>query len=129
MFITLLPFIESTLIDEIIVVLAEEDSNTFQDEIKSLSSSKIIKVANGGPTRQESVYNGLIQADESSDLICIHDAVRPFVNEKLIKKSLEIINDHDGVILALPSFDTIKKVFDNQIVETLPSRQQVISRF
>ena len=60
LFVTLLPFIESTLIDEIIVVLAEEDSNTFQDEIKSLSSSKIIKVVNGGATRQESVYNGLI---------------------------------------------------------------------
>ena len=123
MFVTLLPFIESTLIDEIIVVLAEEDSNTFQDEIKSLSSSKIIKVVNGGATRQESVYNGLIKTDESSDLICIHDAVRPFVNEKLIRKSLEIINDHDGVILALPSSDTIKKVFDNQIIETLPRKE------
>ena len=55
------PFIDSTLINEIIVVLAEEDSNTFEDEIKSLSSSKIIKVVNGGATRQESVYNGLIK--------------------------------------------------------------------
>ena len=71
------------------MVLTEEDSNKFHDEIKSLRSSKPIKVVNGGESRQQSVYNGLVQADESSDLICIHDAVRPFVNEKLIKKSLE----------------------------------------
>jgi 2-C-methyl-D-erythritol 4-phosphate cytidylyltransferase len=120
LFITLQTFIDSSLIDEIIVVLTEEDSNKFHDEIKSLRSSKPIKVVNGGESRQQSVYNGLVQADESSNLICIHDAVRPFVNETLIKKSLDIINNHDGVILALPSSDTIKKVFQNQILETLP---------
>ena len=102
------------------MVLTKEDSNKFHDKIKSLSTTKRIKVVNGGKTRQQSVYNGLVQADESSDLICIHDAVRPFVNEKLIQKSLEIINNHDGVILALPSSDTIKKVFQNQIMETIP---------
>ena len=105
------------------MVLTKEDSNKFHDKIKSLSTTKRIKVVNGGKTRQQSVYNGLVQADDSSDLICIHDAVRPFVNEELIKKSLEIINDHDGVILALPSSDTIKKVFDNQIIETLPRKE------
>ena len=123
MFITLQTFIDSSLIEEIIVVLTEEDSNKFHDEIESLNSSKRIKVVNGGKTRQQSVYNGLVQADESSDLICIHDAVRPFINESLIKKSLDIINNHDGVILALPSFDTIKKVFKNQIMGTLPREE------
>ena len=120
MFVTLLPFIESTLIDEIIVVLAEEDSNTFQDEIKSLSSSKIIKVANGGSTRQESVYNGLLSADESSELICIHDAVRPFIDKNLIYKTFKAIDNHDGVITALPSTDTIKEVIKDQVRATLP---------
>ena len=120
MFITLLPFIESTLIDEIIVVLAEGDSNTFQDEIKSLSSSKIIKVVNGGATRQESVYNGLLSADESSELICIHDAVRPFIDKNLIYKTFKAIDNHDGVITALPSTDTIKEVIKDQVRATLP---------
>jgi len=120
LFITLQTFIDSSLIDEIIVVLTEEDSNKLYDKINSLSTTKRIKIVNGGNSRQQSVYNGLVQADQSSDLICIHDAVRPFVNETLIKKSLDIINNHDGVILALPSSDTIKKVFQNQILETLP---------
>ena len=85
------------------MVLTEEDSNKFHDKIKSLSTTKRIKVVNGGKTRQQSVYNGLVQADESSDLICIHDAVRPFINESLIKKSLDIIDE-----FALKKFDKTK---------------------
>ena len=114
------PFINSELINEIILVISDEDSAQFHKHIKLLELSKPIKVVAGGNTRQQSVYNGLLEADKSSDLICIHDAVRPFVNESLIKKSLDSINDHDGVIVALPSTDTIKKVVDDQILETIP---------
>ena len=114
------PFINSELINEIILVISDEDSAQFHKHIKLLELSKPIKVVTGGNTRQQSVYNGLLEADKSSDLICIHDAVRPFVNESLIKKSLDSINDHDGVIVALPSTDTVKRVVGDQILETIP---------
>ena len=114
------PFINSELINEIILVISDEDSAQFHKHIKLLELSKPIKVVTGGNTRQQSVYNGLLEADKSSDLICIHDAVRPFVNESLIKKSLDSINNHDGVIVALPSTDTVKRVVGDQILETIP---------
>ena len=114
------PFINSELINEIILVISDEDSAQFHKHIKLLELSKPIKVVPGGNTRQQSVYNGLLEADKSSDLICIHDAVRPFVNESLIKKSLDSINNHDGVIVALPSTDTVKRVVGDQILETIP---------
>ena len=100
--VTMQPFINSELINEIILVISDEDSIQFHKDIKLLGLSKSIKVVTGGDTRQESVYNGLLEADKSSDLICIHDAVRPFVNESLIKKALDPIKNHDGVIIALP---------------------------
>ena len=118
--VTMQPFIDSELINEIILVISDEDSIQFHKDIKLLGLSKSIKIVNGGDTRQESVYNGLLEADKSSDLICIHDAVRPFVNESLIKKSLDSINNHDGVIVALPSTDTVKRVVGDQILETIP---------
>ena len=114
------PFINSELINEIILVISDEDSAQFHKHIKLLELSKPIKVVPGGNTRQQSVYNGLLEADKSSDLICIHDAVRPFVNESLIKKALDPIKNHDGVIIALPSTDTIKRVVSDQILETIP---------
>ena len=114
------PFINSELINEIILVISDEDSIQFHKDIKLLGLSKSVKVVTGGDTRQQSVYNGLLEVNNSSDLICIHDAVRPFVNESLIKKSLDSINDHDGVIVALPSTDTVKRVVGDQILETIP---------
>jgi len=118
--VTMQPFINSELINEIILVISDEDSIQFHKDIELLGLSKSIKVVTGGDTRQESVYNGLLEADKSSDLICIHDAVRPFVNESLIKKALDPIKNHDGVIIALPSTDTIKRVVNDQILETIP---------
>ena len=89
-------------------------------EIPDLLSVKKVKVVSGGDTRQQSVFNGLKAADKSSVLICVHDAVRPFVTETLIDKVIQACDQHDGVILAQPSTDTIKKVMNDQILETLP---------
>jgi 2-C-methyl-D-erythritol 4-phosphate cytidylyltransferase len=58
--------------------------------------------------------------DESSEFICVHDAVRPFVSKNLIEKAVTACKDHDGVILALSSTDTIKRVMEDQILETIP---------
>jgi len=120
LFYTLQPFIDSELIDEIVVVVPKEDVSQLDRELRSVISAKPVKVVAGGNTRQNSVQNGLAAADESSELICVHDAVRPFVTEALIQKAVNACSDHDGVIVAQPSTDTVKKVMDDQILETLP---------
>ena len=45
------------------------------------------------------------------------------IRKKLIQKTIEAIDKHDGVILALPSTDTIKEVVADQIIKTLPREQ------
>ena len=117
---TLQPFIQSTLIDEIVVVVAEGDVDQLDRELKSFISSNPIKMVAGGGSRQISVHNGLAAVDESSEFICVHDAVRPFVSKNLIEKAVTACKDHDGVILALSSTDTIKRVMEDQILETIP---------
>ena len=117
---TLQPFIQSTLIDEIVVVVAEGDVDQLDRELKSFISSKPIKMVAGGSSRQISVHNGLAAVDESSEFICVHDAVRPFVSKNLIEKAVTACKDHDGVIVALSSTDTIKRVMEDQILETIP---------
>ena len=120
LFHTLQPFIASELITEIVVVVSKDDVYQVDRELKSTISVKTVKVVSGGDTRQQSVFNGLKAADKSSVLICVHDAVRPFVTETLIDKVIQACDQHDGVILAQPSTDTIKKVMNDQILETLP---------
>ena len=117
---TLRPFIDSELINEIVVVAPENDVQQLSRELKSMISVKSVMVVAGGNTRQKSVFNGLKAASDSSELICVHDAVRPFVTKELIEKAVNACSEHDGVIVAQSSTDTIKKVMDDQIMETLP---------
>ena len=117
---TLRPFVRSKLINEIVVVVTEADLKKVQRKLKSSISSKLVKVVAGGDTRQASVHKGLAVADELSDFICVHDAVRPFVSKELIEYTVDACKHHDGVIVAQPSTDTIKRVIDDQILETIP---------
>jgi len=115
LFHTLKPFIASELITEIVVVVSKDDVYQVERALKSMISVKTVKVVAGGDTRQKSVFNGLKVSDKSSELICVHDAVRPFVTEALIDKVIQACDKHDGVILAQRSTDTIKKVMNDQI--------------
>jgi 2-C-methyl-D-erythritol 4-phosphate cytidylyltransferase len=120
LFHTIQPFIKSELISEILVVVPKDDVIQVDREFKSTLTSKKIGVISGGKTRQESVNNGLKISDKESELICVHDGVRPFVTLSLIEKVIKASMEHDGAILAAPSSDTIKKIMGDQILETLP---------
>ena len=120
LFHTIQPFIKSELISEILVVVPKDDVIQVDREFKSTLTSKKIEVISGGKTRQESVNNGLKISDKESELICVHDGVRPFVTLSLIEKVIKASMEHDGAILAAPSSDTIKKIMGDQILETLP---------
>lgn len=120
---TIQPFINSELINEIIVVVPKENVDQVGREFKSTLTSKKIEVISGGKTRQQSVNNGLKMSNKESELICIHDGVRPFLTVTLIEKVIKAAIGHDGAILATPSSDTIKRVLGNQILETLPREE------
>ncbi len=79
---------------------------------------KQLKNLNGRPLLYHTLR--LTAADDSSELICVHDAVRPFVSENLIEKAANACSEHDGVIVAQSSTDTIKRIMEDQILETIP---------
>jgi 2-C-methyl-D-erythritol 4-phosphate cytidylyltransferase len=100
-------------IEEIIFVLPEED----KDFIK-IKTDKPVKFAEAGKERQFSVYNGLQKTD--ADIVIIHDTARPFATEKMFRESIENVKKgFDGSITAYKSRDTIKKVKDKKVINTL----------
>lgn len=100
-------------IDFVVVVLPKEDL-----DIQIKSSKKIIKVA-GGDERQFSVYNGL-KAISECDIVAIHDSARPFATADMFKDGIKNVKEGwDGSITAYRSLDTIKKVLDKKVIETL----------
>lgn len=84
---------------EIICVIRPEDEKylaNYQNKVK---------IAYGGNTRQESVYNGLIMA--TGDYVLIHDAARPFITDKIINECINALNDGYSVLVGNESKDSI----------------------
>ncbi|MFH0728351.1 MAG: 2-C-methyl-D-erythritol 4-phosphate cytidylyltransferase [Pseudomonadota bacterium] len=79
-----------------------------------------LTVVPGGPTRQDSVWNGLMTIIDSSDIVIIHDGVRPFVTSEQLSACIQMAALHGACILGIPATDTLKTVSaDGHIGSTL----------
>src|SRR5881296_2718684 len=104
----------------ILVVPHEERRRALTDVIERYGVKKVQKVIAGGETRQQSVHNGLKETDPDVEIVVVHDAVRPFVTEDLIERSIEAARKGGGAIVAVPMKDTTKQAGpDRQIQRTL----------
>ena len=75
----------------------------------------------GGASRQDSVRNGLeaLAADGAPDLVLIHDAARPLIDEATIDAVIAALGDRPGAIAAVPVADTLKRGSDGTISATV----------
>jgi 2-C-methyl-D-erythritol 4-phosphate cytidylyltransferase/2-C-methyl-D-erythritol 2,4-cyclodiphosphate synthase len=75
----------------------------------------------GGATRQDSVRAGLeALAPHAPDVVLVHDAARPCIPAGTIPALLAALQQAPGAIPALPVADTLKRVRQGAILETVP---------
>jgi len=74
----------------------------------------------GGERRQDSVANGLDALDPETDIVLIHDAVRPFVPRRAIEESIEAAAEYGAAVVAMPVADTVKRAKGDAVAETVP---------
>lgn len=98
---------------QIVIVTNQSD---LQKMVETHEDGRIVNVC-GGPTRQDSVFNGLMATKE--DTVLIHDAVRPWIDQQHINQLLETMKTEKAAILAVPVKDTLKEVKDGYIVRTV----------
>ena len=121
---TLEVFEKNENIDEIVVVTKEEYLNKCSEIVRKNKFSKVSNILKGGKTRQESSHIGLkCLKCYDSDNVLIHDAVRPFISEKIINDCIKALEKYSAVDVAIPSADTIIKVNDENIIEDIPKRK------
>jgi 2-C-methyl-D-erythritol 4-phosphate cytidylyltransferase len=96
---------------EIVPVFNKNDLQEGSRLIKKYGISKIKKIAIGGKERQNSVYNALNLIDKDTDIVLIHDAVRPLVEKAQVEKALKQLEGIDGIIIGVQPKDTIKELF------------------
>jgi len=108
----------------ILVVPKDERERTVSGIIERYGIKKVVKIVAGGATRQESVYHGLKEMDPEVEVVVVHDAVRPFVTEDLIERSIEAAQKSGGAIVAVPMKETVKQVgADGHILHTVDRAQ------
>ena len=69
-----------------------------------------MRVVEGGNSRQESVENALRSLEPDTDLVAVHDAVRPFIDLETIDKVFDEAAETGAAIVGVPAVDTVKQV-------------------
>jgi 2-C-methyl-D-erythritol 4-phosphate cytidylyltransferase len=109
------------LIRSIRLVAGQEDMDYCLKEIvEKYRFQKVSQIVPGGKRRQESVKNGIDALPKDTDIVTIHDGVRPFVTQAMIEDSIHSAVRYGAVILAMPVKDTIKMSNpDGTVLKTL----------
>ena len=98
------------LVTSIIVATRGDEIERLQSLVAKEKFTQPVKVVKGGDTRQDSVAQALITVSEDTDLILVHDAVRPFVTVDQITRVIEEARRCKAAILGIPAMDTVKEV-------------------
>jgi 2-C-methyl-D-erythritol 4-phosphate cytidylyltransferase len=69
-----------------------------------------VRVVKGGDSRQESVAAALREVGNDTEIVLVHDAVRPFVTVEQIARVIEEARRCQAAILGVPAMDTVKEV-------------------
>ena len=82
----------------------------------------------GGATRSESVRQGLAAVPAEADIVCVHDAARPFAGASVFAAVIEAVRaGADGAVPGVPVADTIKVVGAGGVVVTTPDRATLVA--
>ncbi len=106
--------------DEIYLVLPRDQVAGFEKRYDLTAYPKLMGFGPGFARRQDSVLAGLSVMPATTELVAIHDAVRPFAPPEAIARAVERARAMGAAILATPAVDTPKLCAENgRIVETI----------
>jgi 2-C-methyl-D-erythritol 4-phosphate cytidylyltransferase len=107
---TLQQFEHCSEIDEVALALPESAMSDMEAMVGRYRLHKVSKMVMGGKKRQDSVYNVLSRLTlKDSDVVLVHDGVRPFIETKRIAHLLKACKEYDAAVLAIQPKDTIRR--------------------
>ncbi|MFZ0617070.1 MAG: 2-C-methyl-D-erythritol 4-phosphate cytidylyltransferase, partial [Candidatus Acidiferrales bacterium] len=97
-------------ITDFFIATRADDIISLQDTVGKAGLGRPARVVHGGDTRQQSVANALAQVDPATEIVLVHDAVRPFVTTGQIERVIDEARKRGAAILGIPAIDTVKEV-------------------
>lgn len=130
---TIRKFAANRRISEIVVALRKSETAGFLKQAEVEGFQTLLHVVEGGEHRQDSVANALASIDAApEDVVLVHDAVRPFVDDAVINGVIDGVEKYGAVIAGIPAVDTIKQVdrtADGAVVlATVPRERMVMAQ-
>jgi 2-C-methyl-D-erythritol 4-phosphate cytidylyltransferase len=125
---TIRKFVSCPLVTEIVVALRADDLPWAESLFKNQGFAKTVRAVEGGETRQQSVENALATLTDDTDLVAVHDAVRPFIEVEVIEKVIREANESGAAIVGIVPVDTVKQVHRNKVRATLPRERLVLTQ-
>lgn len=125
---TIRKFLRCPPVSEIVVALRAEDMDWARGLVHQEHPSKPVRFVEGGDTRQQSVENALASLSPATELVAVHDAVRPFIDPELVEKVIAEAAQTGAAIVGIVPVDTVKKVHKNKIRSTLLREHLVLAQ-
>jgi 2-C-methyl-D-erythritol 4-phosphate cytidylyltransferase len=98
------------LVTDIIVATRGDEVARLEERIAQEKFKQAVRVVKGGDSRQESVAAALRGVGNDTEIVLVHDAVRPFVTVEQIARVIEEARRCQAAILGVPAMDTVKEV-------------------
>ena len=119
----------SDWIDAIVVVAPpgwEESAILLAEE---LVTAKVVAVIPGGATRAQSVALALAEVSSDALVLIVHDAARPMIDDAVLERVLLPLGEgYDGAIPVVAVSDTVKRVVDGVVTETIDRADLVVAQ-
>jgi 2-C-methyl-D-erythritol 4-phosphate cytidylyltransferase len=130
---TLSKFASHPEVDELYIALRKEEIAPFRERLER-EAPEILKknsvLLEGGEHRQHSVANALGKVSAADDdIVLVHDAVRPFVNDEMIHDVIAAAKKYGAAIAGVPAVDTVKQVertAEGAIIKSTIPREKVV---
>jgi 2-C-methyl-D-erythritol 4-phosphate cytidylyltransferase len=125
-------FAASDRVSEILIAVRADDREWVESMLGNEFRGGRVRVVEGGNSRQESVENALAALTTETDLVAVHDAVRPFIDLETIHKVFDEAAATGAAIVAVPAVDTVKQVTRGtdhvRVRSTIPREKLVMAQ-
>lgn len=120
-------FIDSGSVDRIFVAVSEDYYDYTTELIEKYIGKKNITVVVGGKNRNGTLLNVLREIENISDndVILTHDAVRPFIDKRIIDENIKAAIEYGACNTVVPAVDTILRSSDGKFIESVPVRSEI----
>ena len=124
---TIAAFEQNDQIDEICIVADESYHTKLWEISKNNEFQKVKRIIIGGVERKDSSYQAIKEYETFENInLVFHDAVRPFVSQKIINDTIQALENYDAIDVAIPTADTIIQIDSKtNTIERIPQRSKL----